>query len=97
MLRNSNVEIAIVDRIPGRQLTSNSGNSISPNCDDISWADRSEFWLQKIAQKSRQFIKRAGIAQPLILAGHGVSLRIDHGSLLVRNGFTHYPQDREQW
>jgi CRISPR-associated endonuclease Cas1 len=32
---------------------------------------------------------------PLILAGHGVSLRIDAGSLLIRNGFTHYPQDRE--
>lgn len=65
--------------------------------DDIAWADRSEFWLQKIAPKSRQFTQRAGMAEPLILTGHGVSLRIDHGSLLVRNGFTHYPQDREEW
>ncbi|MGH6877539.1 MAG: hypothetical protein ACREHV_09210, partial [Rhizomicrobium sp.] len=65
--------------------------------DDIAWADRSEFWLQKIAPKSRQFLKRGGNAQPLILSGHGVSLRIDHCSLLVRNGFTHYPQEREEW
>lgn len=65
--------------------------------DDLAWADRSEFWLRKITPKSRQFLKRAGIAEPLILTGHGVNLRIDHGSLLVRNGFTHYPQDREGW
>jgi CRISPR-associated endonuclease Cas1 len=31
----------------------------------------------------------------LVLAGHGASLRIDSGSLLVRNGLTHYPQQRE--
>lgn len=108
MLRNSNTEIAIADRFIGRQLGSRSGISKSAisndrstdqsnDHDDIAWADRSEFWLQKIAPKSRQFLKRAGIAEPLILTGHGVSLRIDHGSLLVRNGFTHYPQDREEW
>ena len=97
MLRNSTTEIAIADRTAGRQLSSILGNSKSPDRDDIAWADRSEFWLQKITPKSRQFIKRAGIAEPLILSGHGVSLRIDHGSLLVRNGFTHYPQQREEW
>jgi CRISPR-associated endonuclease Cas1 len=31
----------------------------------------------------------------LILAGHGVSLRIGAGTLVVRNGFTHYPQKQE--
>ena len=34
---------------------------------------------------------------PLILCGHGASLRIDGGSLLVRNGFTHHPQSQEIW
>ena len=33
----------------------------------------------------------------MILAGHGVSLRIDAGTLLVRNGFTHYPQKQETY
>ena len=28
----------------------------------------------------------------LILTGHGVSIRVDTGSLLINNGFTHYPQ-----
>ncbi|MDE2166562.1 MAG: CRISPR-associated endonuclease Cas1 [Alphaproteobacteria bacterium] len=78
-------------------VQSDDQSAVHSDHDDRSWADRSDFWLQKITPKSRQFVKRAGIAEPLILTGHGVSLRIDHGSLLVRNGFTHYPQDREEW
>ena len=31
----------------------------------------------------------------LILAGHGVSLRVENGALTIQNGFTHYPQQRE--
>lgn len=33
---------------------------------------------------------------PLILCGHGVSLRIEGGALAVRDGFTHYPQERRE-
>ena len=33
----------------------------------------------------------------MILAGHGVSLRIEAGTLLIRNGFTHYPQKQEAY
>jgi CRISP-associated protein Cas1 len=33
----------------------------------------------------------------LVLAGHGVSLRIEAGTLLIRNGFTHYPQKQETY
>ena len=33
----------------------------------------------------------------MILAGHGVSLRIEAGTLLIRNGFTHYPQKQETY
>lgn len=35
--------------------------------------------------------------KPLILTGHGVQLRVDRGALLVKNGFTHHPQIREEW
>jgi CRISPR-associated protein Cas1 len=31
------------------------------------------------------------------LSGHGVRLQVDHGALLVRDGFTHYPQVRREW
>jgi CRISPR-associated endonuclease Cas1 len=30
----------------------------------------------------------------MILCGHGVSLRVEGGTLVVRDGFTHYPQDQ---
>jgi CRISP-associated protein Cas1 len=41
--------------------------------------------------------KRERPRTPLILSGHGVSLRVDGGSLLIRNGFTHYPQKQETY
>jgi CRISPR-associated endonuclease Cas1 len=33
----------------------------------------------------------------LVLCGHGVSLRVDAGTLLIRNGFTHYPQKQQAY
>ena len=44
-----------------------------------------------------QEVKTAALRDPLVLAGHGVSLRIEAGTLLVRNGFTHYPQKQETY
>jgi hypothetical protein len=51
---------------------------------DDGWADRCNYWLKTTAPKSRKFIAKAGVRQPLILTGHGVSLRVEKGSLLVR-------------
>ena len=42
-------------------------------------------------------VRRRPSRDPLILAGHGVSLRIEAGTLLIRNGFTHYPQKQETY
>lgn len=66
-----------------------------PTADD--WADRSACWLQisdieKPARKPRQ-----RNPTPLILNGHGVSLRIENGALVVRDGFTHYPQSQSKY
>jgi CRISPR-associated endonuclease Cas1 len=33
----------------------------------------------------------------LVLTGHGMHLRIDSGALVVRSGFTHYPQAGREW
>ena len=55
------------------------------------------YWLKKTPLKSRRFSRKAGVRQALILSGHGVRLRVDHGTLWVQNGFTHYPQQREEW
>ena len=48
-----------------------------------------------MAKASARRTKRAKAQPALILAGHGVSLRIEGGALTIQNGFTHYPQRRE--
>ena len=59
------------------------------------WAVRSENWIAEIAklQKPRRLRERNPNA--LILAGHGNSLRVEKGALVVKQGFTHYPQKQE--
>lgn len=63
--------------------------------DDIDWAARSEFWRTYSPPRRRGAPKKMKYRKPLILSGNGMSIRVDHGSLLIRNGFTHYPQERE--
>jgi hypothetical protein len=63
--------------------------------DDIAWATRSSLWKYRVEKASARRIKRAKAQPALVLAGHGVSLRVEGGSLAIRNGFTHYPQKRE--
>jgi CRISP-associated protein Cas1 len=65
--------------------------------DDPEWADRSRHWANRGTGPKDKRVRRQRSRDPLILAGHGVSLRIEAGTLLVRNGFTHYPQRQEQY
>lgn len=65
--------------------------------DDLEWAHRSAYWEQHSAWRPRHPHQKRKHRNPLVLGGHGVRLRIDRGSLLVQNGFTHYPQTREEW
>jgi len=63
---------------------------------DSEWASRSRFWLKEAqAQPTRRFREREQF--PLSLTGHGISLRVDKGSLLVRDGNTHHPAERREW
>jgi len=64
--------------------------------DDINWRDRSEYW-QTYKTPKRGAPKKFKYREPLILCGHGINIRVDHNTLLVRNGFTHYPQKGEQF
>jgi CRISP-associated protein Cas1 len=59
------------------------------------WSARNEYWLTQSRNSAMRRNKRHRRAEPLILTGHGVSLRIERGTLFIRNGFTHYPQERE--
>ena len=78
------------------QTHGNSANSdfqtLDPN-QFAAWAKRNEFWATK-GNSSRWRAKRERSREPLILCGHGVSLSIDRGTLLIRDGLTHYPQER---
>jgi len=67
--------------------------------DDREWSERSIYWLRQGANKRPRDkrLRRQPSLDPLILAGHGVSLRVDADTLLVRNGFTHYPQKQETY
>jgi CRISPR-associated protein Cas1 len=65
--------------------------------DDTGWAERCRFWLTAPTLNARPFRHRRHTHEPLMLTGHGMSLRVDHGALVVRNGFTHYPQRVEEY
>lgn len=66
--------------------------------DDVDgWAERGAYWMRELETRSARHDKRLKfLHEPLILSGHGVRLRIDRGTLLVKNGFTHYPQLAEE-
>ena len=61
------------------------------------WAIRSEFWIDFARDQEPKRRKRERRNHPLILSGYGVSLNVEKGALLIRNGFTHYPQRREEF
>lgn len=64
-------------------------NSLEPVNDE--WAAQSEFWIEQTAKLAKRRNKRERNKHPLILTGHGASMRIDNGALIIRDGFTHYP------
>lgn len=68
----------------------------APAAEDHSWADRCRYWLASRPEKRRHGPPPRQSHEPLILTGHGMCLRVHHGALVVRNGFTHYPQPIEE-
>jgi CRISP-associated protein Cas1 len=73
----------------------NVSSGMDLNADDSQWATRSGMWQSRVAKASARRTKRAKAQPALILAGHGMSLRVENGALTIQNGFTHYPQQRE--
>ena len=66
--------------------------------DDIEWAERSEYWNKKSLENPiNHRINKRRDRRPIIICGHGARLQIERGTLLIRNGFTHYPQTREEY
>lgn len=70
-------------------------SSIAENSDE--WATRSEFWLTQSEKSQRKRLIRARNPNPLILTGHGTTLRVEQGTLVIQQGFTHYPQPQTSY
>lgn len=62
---------------------------------DGSWRARCELWRTASLLPPPASPRRRE-QRPLILCGHGISLRIEKGTLLIRDGFTHFPQERAE-
>lgn len=68
--------------------------------DDTLWAERGQYWegqAQTAVARPVSGTSRRRDRQPLILTGHGVRLQVHQGALVVRDGFTHYPQAKQEW
>ena len=70
-------------------------NPLVGDADD--WAERSEHWIAETSVILPKRRLRQRNPAPLILCGHGVSMRIENGALVIRDGFTHYPQQQAQY
>ena len=82
----------------GSEGTSASLDRVVARADDVSsWSARCTHWLENPDTTPRTRSKRHPDRQQLILSGHGVRLRVDHGTLLIQDGFTHYPQKRKEF
>jgi CRISPR-associated protein Cas1 len=70
---------------------------LSGGHDDTAWAERCAYWLASRPENRRGGAPLRQTHDPLVLTGHGLCLRVDHGALVVRNGFTHYPQRVDEY
>ena len=66
-----------------------------PEDEDSDWYDRSEFW-RAYEPKKKGPPRKFSYREPLFICGHGAHIRVEHNSLFIRNGFTHYPQEQEK-
>jgi CRISPR-associated endonuclease Cas1 len=65
--------------------------------DDL-WASRGDYWIKKLHPKNPYTPRtRRRINRPLVLSGHGIKLNIDSQTLVIKCGFTHYPQEKEHY
>ena len=63
---------------------------------DADWSSRCDHWRRE-ATATASRTRRQRRKEPLILCGHGMSLRVDGGELAIRDGRTHYPQTPQTW
>ncbi len=62
-----------------------------------SWDGRCNYWRTKYESNMFRRKRREREISPLILCGHGLSIRIDKGALVIRDGHTHFPSESQMW
>ena len=73
------------------------GTELAASQDNYLWSSRCWFWADTTAGQQTPKLRRDHKRLPLILSGHGISLRVQGESLLIRGGLTHYPQKAESY
>ncbi len=64
----------------------------SDKCAGDFWLERSRYWLSQGEDDIRSFSRSRRNREPLIIVGHGARVWVNGGCLLIRSGFTHFPQ-----
>ena len=61
-----------------------------------TWRDRCEFWITEFGPKAARHSRDRETAS-LVLTGHGLSMQVEKGSLVIRDGHTHFPAKPRVW
>ncbi len=75
----------------------NAHARIDLNASIDDWAERSQFWLGAYTDSLPKRKRREREPSPLVLTGQGLSMRVDKGALVIRDGNTHYPAQVREW
>ncbi|MDX2221682.1 MAG: CRISPR-associated endonuclease Cas1 [Rhodospirillaceae bacterium] len=66
----------------------------NPEIATHEWAERCGYWRKSLSENAPKRKRRERQDRPMILAGHGISISVDKGTLLIRDGNTHYPDPK---
>lgn len=61
------------------------------NENEDNWRGRCDYWIESVDEPAKSQTSRR-LREPLIITGHGARLWVNNGSLMIREGLTHYPQ-----
>lgn len=61
------------------------------------YAERCQYWLAAYEASIPFRKRRERQTAPLILTGNGLSIRVNRGALWIKDGLTHYPQEKREY
>jgi hypothetical protein len=60
------------------------------------WAERCEYWAEEPTESKHRGRPPRHVNRPLVITGHGMSLNVHQRTLLIKSGFTRYPQQQAE-